>query len=254
MGKSRAALFIAGALTVLGGTAWLAGDYASRPHDPVGNTAAPFSEPGPAEIPVPYQAGVASTTLPDVGAVPPSPKAQWESRWTLLRQQLQAQQHHLTQQREEISQLRRALQTGLASTRHATAAAVRDAPADAARREQERIEQLETDFASEAVDNEWATPAVEEIAAAVRQAFDTLGVEADDESALEEAVCAQTFCRLAFTHRHQAAMQEFIRQFPRHLGWQTDGYVDVMKHQDGSVSTVVYLARDGHSLPTYNDW
>jgi len=172
------------------------------------------------------------------------------SQLALVRHQVQAQQRHLQQQRADIHQLRRALQAGVASTSSAAADTVRESPEEAAVREQERMVQLATDLANEAVDHAWATTAVEEIAAAVQQVFETLAEGVSDGAAFADSVCAQTFCRLELTHRDHVAMQEFIRQFPRHLGWQTDGHVDVMQNDDGSVRAVVYLSRDGYSLPT----
>jgi len=257
---SRAALCIAGALTVLGGLGgivWLAGNYASTPHGPDKGSSVTVSETRRAEIPAPDRVGVASTMLPNVDAAPYRPDAQLESRlesrFELMRQQLQAQQHRLTQQRAEITQLRRELQAGSASTLNTASDVVGESSEESVAPEQKRMQQLETEFVSEPVDNAGATTAVEEISAAVQQVFDTLGREAYDDSALEEAACVKTFCRLEFQHRNPAAMQEFIRQFPRHLGWQTDGHVDVIHNQDGSVSTVVYLSRDGYSLPPYNN-
>lgn len=252
MSKSRAVVFIAGALTLLGGTTWLAVDHSSKPKDPAPNTLVALSELGPAER-VAEPTGVASTTLHAVGALPSSPDSRLGSQLELFRQQLQAQQRHLTQQRAEIDQLRSALQTATESTTNASSDDVSESAEDSAAQEEGRTGEVESQFASEAVDKEWAATAVEEISAAVGKVVDTLDPEAYDGLALQGSACAKTLCRLEFQHRNEHVMRGFIRQLPRHLGWQTDGHIHVINNHDGSVSAVVYLSRDGYSLPTYSN-
>ena len=113
-------------------------------------------------------------------------------------------------------------------------------------RQERRLSELETVFASQSDDPRWSRTAESQIAAAVGQVSEASGKDIGERPQLQDADCRTNICRLALTHRDEVAAERFMQEFPHRLNWrQTHGRVQVVHNADGSVSTVVYR-RDGH--------
>ena len=87
-----------------------------------------------------------------------------------------------------------------------------------------------------------------QIAAVVGQISEASGTDFGERPQLQDADCRTNLCRLALTHRDEVAAERFMQEFPHRLSWQTHGRLQLVYNADGSVSTVVYLSREGHSL------
>ena len=119
--------------------------------------------------------------------------------------------------------------------------------------EQKRLErslvELEAAFASQAEDPRWSRTAEGQIAAAVGQISKASGKDLGELPQLQDADCRTTLCRLALTHTDEVAAERFMQEFPHRLSWrQAHGRVQLVHNADGSVGSVVYLSREGHSL------
>ena len=117
------------------------------------------------------------------------------------------------------------------------------------RRLESSLSELEAVFASQAEDPRWSRTAEGQIAAAVGQVSEESGKDIGELPQLQDADCRTSLCRLALTHTDEAAVERFMQAFPHRLSWrQAHGRVQLVHNADGSVSSVVYLSREGHSL------
>jgi hypothetical protein len=107
---------------------------------------------------------------------------------------------------------------------------------------QQRVAVIESELASQATDPLWSPEAVEH----VRKVFSN---ESFDGDTLLDVVCATTFCRLEVTHADEDSRGQFMDQIFPTLRWQTEGYSHTIDNHDGSYNSVLYLSREGYSLP-----
>lgn len=107
-----------------------------------------------------------------------------------------------------------------------------------------RREHLDQELALQPADEEWSLAAAEQIATAVGEAM-------LDESQVLQADCRTTLCRAEVVHESKADPALFMDRFHAALSWQTNSHNQTTNYQDGRVGTVVYLAREGYSLPKH---
>src|SRR5205823_4712742 len=93
---------------------------------------------------------------------------------------------------------------------------------------------------AEQADAEWA-PTAEQALHEVFQSKELTGMH------LEEAACRTTLCRLALTLDDAMASEESFRALTRLTPWRGQGFVRI--DQGGSGEVLLYLAREGYSLP-----
>lgn len=105
-----------------------------------------------------------------------------------------------------------------------------------------RREHLDQELAMQPADEEWSLAAAEQIATAVGEAM-------LEGSQLLQAECRTTLCRAEVVHESKADLDLFMERFHAALSWQTNSRNHTTNYQDGRVETVVYLAREGYSLP-----
>lgn len=105
-----------------------------------------------------------------------------------------------------------------------------------------RRQHLDQELAMQPADEEWSLAAAEQIATAVGEAV-------LEESQLLQADCRTTLCRAEVVHESKADLDLFMERFHSALSWQTNSHNHTTSYQDGRLGTVVYLAREGYSLP-----
>lgn len=103
---------------------------------------------------------------------------------------------------------------------------------------------IESSLAAETVDSAWSGRTADRI----------LEIFTGDElggAALQDIDCRATLCRVEVRHRDEAKLREFQRLFPFKVA---EVLPRLMMHRvdnaDGSITTYLYLARQGHRLPT----
>ncbi|MGH8537387.1 MAG: hypothetical protein ACREXM_13215 [Gammaproteobacteria bacterium] len=114
--------------------------------------------------------------------------------------------------------------------------------------EQQQIQayaqRIEASLEAEPVDSAWSGSTADRI----REVF--TGDELADAS-LQDIDCRATLCRVEVQHRDEAKLREFQRLFPFKV---SQVLPRLMMHRienaDGSITTNLYLARQGHRLPT----
>ncbi|MGQ0443644.1 MAG: hypothetical protein ACT4O2_00590 [Beijerinckiaceae bacterium] len=103
---------------------------------------------------------------------------------------------------------------------------------------------IEASLEAEPVDSAWSGSTADRI----REIF--TGDELAGAS-LQDIDCRATLCRIEVQHRDEAKLREFQRLFPLRV---SQVLPRLMMHRienaDGSVTTYLYLARQGHRLPT----
>lgn len=172
----------------------------------------------------------------------------------------------LTRLRADIAALRKEVEYKLDASRsksaneaeHASAEVdfVPDAEADLEtelaeeeRQIQERAKAIEAKLEAEALDGAWSGSASD----LLRGAF------ADEqlaEASPQDIECRTTLCRVEVRHRDEAKLGQFQRVFPSKVASMFPRLaMHRIKNPDGSLTTYVYLARQGHRLPTveHND-
>lgn len=98
---------------------------------------------------------------------------------------------------------------------------------------------LEQQMRREEVDVAWSENAKAEIATVIA-----------DNSFVNAIECFSTLCRIPADHASQDAEQHFLAQLTRLKAFQnTDAFVERQEHEDGSISTQIFIARGGYRLP-----
>ncbi len=105
---------------------------------------------------------------------------------------------------------------------------------------------IEAGFAGEAVDGTWA-------AAARRDLRDKVSALLPSTSSLADVDCRASMCRVELVHREAAGSQRFMQAAffdPKDRVWSGPGFaIPAETGSDGTVTVVLYLARDGASFP-----
>jgi hypothetical protein len=98
---------------------------------------------------------------------------------------------------------------------------------------------LEQQMRREEVDVAWSENTKAEIATVIA-----------DNSFVNAIECFSTLCRIPADHASQDAEQHFLTQLTGLKAFQnTDAFVERQEHEDGSVSTQIFIARGGYRLP-----
>jgi hypothetical protein len=106
-----------------------------------------------------------------------------------------------------------------------------------------QAEANEAAFQQETTETTWSGEAREVIARAV-------AAEELAGTSVQEVECRATLCRVEVTHIDQHARSVFARQFLVAVApLLPQAMMQAVETKDGSVSTVLYLARDGHDFP-----
>lgn len=106
-----------------------------------------------------------------------------------------------------------------------------------------RMEIMESVFLSENIDPQWSTKTSGLITQHLEKGEQT-------KTNLEDVDCRATLCRVAVNHQDAAVAEEFQLQFPMQMAEALPQINYLYEQQaDGSVSMVMYLARDGYDLP-----
>ncbi len=114
----------------------------------------------------------------------------------------------------------------------------------------ERVDQPEIASISP-LDSQMAVQAIDTTCSGVAedQIRDFFATDSAQGSSLQTVECRTTLCRIRVIHDSEEAKDQFIAEFPNALPWETEAYIENNDEQDGKISTVVYLSREGHSLP-----
>lgn len=105
---------------------------------------------------------------------------------------------------------------------------------------------IEAGFAAEVIDGAWA-------AAARRDLRDRISALLPSTSSLADVDCRASMCRVELVHREAAGSQRFMQAAffdPKDRVWSGPGFaIPAETGSDGTVTVVLYLARDGASFP-----
>jgi len=233
MYKSKRVLIAIGLLILVGGAAtwFMAGSPRSLPAVPQGKTA---SEP----------------TAPDMGV---QPGAISGARLRTLEEELKALRRELRAQQGEIARLSGALDKEATARQSEERDPSEEAelypPNRAEVAQQERLARIESALSNEPVDPAWSVTAVEQISTTVTQAIERLVPDEQREVLAFAADCRSTLCRLELSHQDADTLQLLAREVAHGLGWSNHGTARSETLPDGSSTMVVYLSRDGHTLP-----
>jgi hypothetical protein len=110
----------------------------------------------------------------------------------------------------------------------------------------EIILRLDASFSQQQLDSQWSHTAEQQLRELVLPLT-------NKETSLTSVQCRTTLCRVGFSHVTEAAFQEFMKTIKTCVlgsGWK--GQVAggrVATNQDGKVSSVFYLAKEGANLP-----
>lgn len=102
---------------------------------------------------------------------------------------------------------------------------------------------LEADLAKQGFDPDWSRQATESIVKVLNRQ-ELMG------SLLRSVTCGKTFCRLEVQHADQTNHERFIDDFIPALAWQGSAIGDSIDHHNGTYSTVLFLSRENHPLPS----
>lgn len=106
-----------------------------------------------------------------------------------------------------------------------------------------QMEIIDSVFWSENVDSQWSTKASDLIAQHLEN-------EEQIKTSLANVDCRATLCRVEASHQDADAAEAFELQFPMRVGKMLPQISYLYEEQnDGSVSMVMYLARNGYDLP-----
>ena len=107
---------------------------------------------------------------------------------------------------------------------------------------EQRVAVLESQLTSQASDPLWSPKAVEQIS----------GVFSDAAlpGNLLDVTCTATFCRLKVMHTDEGSRDRLTDEIFSALEWQSESYSHTFDNYDGSYNTVLYLSRQGYSLPS----
>jgi hypothetical protein len=245
--------FILSGVALLGVSTWLAGKQASAPFNLVPTDSANTSaiEYGRSTVPKPEPVPLsteAPTARPD-HTEEMTRLQKIEAQLAQLRGELQAQRDAVRQQQQAVNRLTRALDAE-GNSPNADAQELGSEPVESEQEwEQQFFAGFEAEFAGQTVDPEWRKEALAQITAVIDRVIDTQASGVTTNSALLDMDCRTNLCRIELAHGDQMAMDRFAEKFSQLLGWQTSSYYNVSRDPDGSLTTVIYLARNGHTLP-----
>lgn len=241
---------ILGILSLIGWGSWITGSYMAQDPEPIGYPL--HSESMPLQVQIPTTAAVAALAPPPKppdGAKTDARLAWVEAQLRQLRQQVQIQQARMQQQQEELQRLTSTLAQKAAPRLLDASDEVETEPASEIDWQQVHMAQFEAALTAQSLDEKGGVEAVEQITTAMEQLLEGLRPDADGLTTLWDAECRTTLCRVELLHDTHQAMENFLHEFPQRLGWQGSAHYDVVSNADGSLSTVMYLSRNGHALP-----
>jgi hypothetical protein len=106
------------------------------------------------------------------------------------------------------------------------------------------IAALDTHLRGETYDTQWAPQTEQEIAEVFAGAAPAV------ESTLQHLACQATLCRLEVSHTDNEAERAFMMRLGQLEAFtDAEAFYERIEHEDGSIATVVYAARQGHRLP-----
>lgn len=112
-------------------------------------------------------------------------------------------------------------------------------------RMRQRMDAIAASFRLESVDRGWSADTAELIQTAL--ASDEL-----NDVGRIESECRSTLCRLDVAHEDPARMEEFIWVFTDMVADSLPQMtMEQVHHDDGSIDSILYLVREGHSLPQF---
>jgi hypothetical protein len=119
---------------------------------------------------------------------------------------------------------------------------------DPMQQEMERTQQLttflETRYVGEAKDPTWSLQAEQQVSAAFVDEQVAAG------SQLQQIACQQTLCRIESNHHDPSAERAFISRLGRLSAFgDAEAFSRRVEHADGSVQTLTFVSRSGHTLP-----
>lgn len=120
----------------------------------------------------------------------------------------------------------------------------------AQRDRQAKLDAIEQAFQHQPLATKWGSAAN----AAIEQAFETLNQTTGGAefagSEMTSVDCRETLCRLEITHADMDSVRRFIEDFPRSVGPGLPRMtLEPSQNPDGSIDTVVYLAKEGSRFP-----
>lgn len=104
-----------------------------------------------------------------------------------------------------------------------------------------QVELLEGAIHAETADPQWTTPAE----ATLKEAF--LNTQGEEGLQLLETSCRTTLCRMKLSRDESISPEESFRQLTHRTPWQGQSFVRI--DLENSADIVVYLSREGYSLP-----
>jgi len=107
---------------------------------------------------------------------------------------------------------------------------------------QMRNEAYESNLTSQEIDSVWREQAHEKIESLI-EAQESAG------SSIVSVDCRDTLCKLDLAHADQSSAENFLEEFPAHMAWNNESFIETEIQIDGSIRTMVYFSRDGESLP-----
>ncbi len=192
--------------------------------------------------------GAALAAEPSASAVSAMPPG---NEVVVLRRELTALREEVALLRAQVlaqtaagSEIEQPEDAGIGSGKETSAQALEQASQEAAQRHSERLETIESALLGESVDPSWSLEAsrgIEQVFARgmYRQAR-LLGVE-----------CRATLCRVDVLHQGPEEIQQFAASFPAEVaGYANRMTMRQMLNEDGTVTTVLYLGRDGYPFPS----
>ncbi|MGH0029929.1 MAG: hypothetical protein ACQGVC_09070 [Myxococcota bacterium] len=106
---------------------------------------------------------------------------------------------------------------------------------------QQVVAALGSRLAEEAVDPSWSAEATDQLHRATEQIEDL----ATEPSRVE---CRSTLCRVETHHPDRGALEAFVVALPLSLGWNSTVRAGEIPHNDGTLSSVVFISRNGLDL------
>jgi hypothetical protein len=108
-----------------------------------------------------------------------------------------------------------------------------------------QVELFEGAIHTETADPQWTTPAE----ATLKEAF--LNTQGEEGLQLLEASCRTTLCRMKLSRDESISPEESFRQLTHRTPWQGQSFVRI--DLENSADIIVYLSREGYSLPQVTD-
>lgn len=111
---------------------------------------------------------------------------------------------------------------------------------------QNRNESYQMDMANQEIDGAWR----EHAHGKVESMFDD---ESFSDSSIVSVDCRSTLCELDLSHENESAAENFMEEFPAHMAWNNESFIETKKQSDGSIRTKIYFSRDGQALPSLSE-